>query len=671
MRSRFASLLVILAIAGSAHAAAGATSGPTGLHGFLLRADEPRTTAYHRTPSFAWDPVPGALRYQFQLATSSTFRDNGILYNDAKLVTPVAAPRLTLPWITGSPHALYARVRAVMPDGADTTSWSAPFGFDVTPPPPPTPLPSYPSLLRWTPVDGADRYEVWLIDASSDGAGRFVTTRTNVLDEREFYTLHQSQTWTGTIRWRIRAQHWDYFNYRVNGLPVTTYGAWSPIYSSTNPAVSNGRIALVGTVSDVFSNGGSGTPAHELMPAFVWTGNQSLSGRQAELFRVYAFTDSQCLNRVYASPAVGTQTYAPRLSGPLQLPTSDSAMTIARSGFLGQGPETSSFTYDSENLGKAINEQLPPPAPTTSVPGDAPSAPGTSAPPDQSGQTDTSSTPAPASDEKVAPPDPTSIGPPVDLWDVNWPEGGYYWTVVPVSSNGIGSSGAAVVDPGAGAGTQALPVDSTVGFHIGDTVTVGSGDTAETLGVSSVGAGSLGLNGTLKYTHGAGETVSRLGGTITYQDLELPQDVCAAGRVQRFGVASEPSLTTAQSAFATGLSSTGRLVSARKTATFYGQPLVAWTPALGASVYQIQWSEKDYPFKAVGNRMTFATATVLPLSTGTWYYRVRGIDWSLPSGAQQMSWSDPQKIQLAKPTFRVAKAVKKRPKFKIVGSGSK
>ena len=32
---------------------------PTGLHGFLLRADEPATTTFHTTPSFAWSPVAG------------------------------------------------------------------------------------------------------------------------------------------------------------------------------------------------------------------------------------------------------------------------------------------------------------------------------------------------------------------------------------------------------------------------------------------------------------------------------------------------------------------------------------------------------------------------------------------------------------------------------------
>src|SRR5437763_16002929 len=109
MTMRVASLVTILAavtLIGAGASSAGLGT-PTGLHGFLLRADEPAATLFHRTPSFAWDPVPGATGYQFQISTSGTFRDNGVVYNTNQLTTPVAAPPLILPWITGIPHALY------------------------------------------------------------------------------------------------------------------------------------------------------------------------------------------------------------------------------------------------------------------------------------------------------------------------------------------------------------------------------------------------------------------------------------------------------------------------------------------------------------------------------------------------------------------------------------
>jgi hypothetical protein len=51
--------------------------------------------------------------------------------------------------------------------------------------------------------------------------------------------------------------------------------------------------------------------------------------------------------------------------------------------------------------------------------------------------------------------------------------------------------------------------------------------------------------------------------------------------------------------------------------------------------------------------MTSATSVVLPVTPGTWWYRVRGFDWSLPAGAQQMSWSDPAKLVVAAPKFKL------------------
>jgi hypothetical protein len=133
--------------------------------------------------------------------------------------------------------------------------------------------------------------------------------------------------------------------------------------------------------------------------------------------------------------------------------------------------------------------------------------------------------------------------------------------------------------------------------------------------------------------------------------------------VQRFGKASEPSLTSSNEVFATGMSVDGRLTSARHTTAFYGQPLVSWTPALGANAYEVQWSKTKYPFKAepfgAGNGyVTTGTSLVLPVAPGTWYYRVRGFDYSLPTGSQQMSWSDAARLVVAKP------------RFKIVGGGS-
>ena len=181
--------------------------------------------------------------------------------------------------------------------------------------------------------------------------------------------------------------------------------------------------------------------------------------------------------------------------------------------------------------------------------------------------------------------------------------------------------------------------------------------------VVAVNGNTLTLAATLKSAHGAGEPITRTGGNLRYQDLELAQDVCAApyNRVARFGKNSEPALTSAGELVASGLSPKGLLTSGTNSQSFYGYPLVAWTPALGATVYEVQWSKKAYPFKPQPNpqnqnalgTIVLGTSTVLPLKPGTWYYRVRGFNYGLPTGAQQMSWSDPARIVVAKPKFRV------------------
>jgi hypothetical protein len=557
--ARFVLPFAALAAVCLAGASSAAVPRPTHLHGFLLTAGESYTATFHRTPSFAWSPVRGAARYELQLSTSATFRENGLLYDDANLPTPVAAPALTLPWITGSPHSLYARVRALFAGGL-VSGWSAPFGFDIVAPDAPAPLSSYSGLLRWTSVDGADAYEVWLVD-KQPVTTQIEVVRTNVLDERDFY----GAAWPSVVRWRVRAMRVD-VDGRLNGMPAAAYGPWSPIYRSENSMPSSGPITLTGSISDLFSDGSTTSSAHELMPGFVWTGDDTLSGVPAALFRVEIFTDQRCLNRVYTGPAVASPAYAPRVSG-LDLPTQAGV-----NDYVDPGQPTIDVSADGQAL--TANEQLPPALPTVTLGGTPTSGSGSSA--------------------GVA----AIVGSPLDLWDVNWPDSGYYWTVVGVAQRG----------------------------------------------------------------------------KETYQDLELPQEVCAAGRVQRFGISSQPSVTTHQTPFASGLSAKGRLVSAAQTRKFYGEPLVAWTPALGASVYEIQWSKKEYPFAPQADPqtgadgvLTYSTSAVLPLQPGRWWYRVRGFDYNLPTGAQEMAWSQPTKLVVTAPRFRVTAVKRHHSHFKVVG----
>ncbi len=630
--------LALLAIAPASGAASVArTTVPTGVHGFLLRADEPVVNSFPRTPAFAWNPVPGAVRYQFQLSTSSAFRENGIVYASGNLSTPVVAPPVTLPWTNNN---LYARARAIFANSA--SAWSAPFTFDMTPPAPPSPLP-LPSgaagMLRWTPVDGADAYEVWLIDIP-----KRETVYTNVLDEREFYTFHRDAQWTGAIRWRIRALRIDRNPQdRTNGLPAVGHGPWSPVYLSSNPAYAGGPIQLLGTISDVFSNGSSSSDAHRLMPGFLFTGDQAMDGTQAELFRIYISTDKECLNTVFVSAVIGGPAYAPRPDGPLPLPVTPADIPGARASyFASDGPEPPGYMFDGTQI--ATTESMSPATPTTAVPSDQDTSAGGSG----------SSAPSQLS---LA----GNLGAPVDLWDTDWPNGGYYWTVVPVDAFSPGALSTSVASPGSAANSTTMNVSSAAGLSPGDTVLIGTTGNQESGTIVATTPSTITLASVLKFAHGPGEPVVRTGGNLQYRDLELPQDVCAAGRVMRFGKDSEPSLTAAGDLFASGLSSNGKLVSAQSTSKFYGNPLVAWTPAFGAYAYEVQWSKTRYPFTpqpdpqnagALGT-MTFGTSAVLPLTPGTWYYRVRGFDFSLRTGSQQMTWSDPAKIVVAKPKFKI------------------
>jgi hypothetical protein len=143
---------------------------------------------------------------------------------------------------------------------------------------------------------------------------------------------------------------------------------------------------------------------------------------------------------------------------------------------------------------------------------------------------------------------------------------------------------------------------------------------------------------------------------LIFRDTELPQDNCRAGRTVAFGKESRtPALLAGGAPSATGLSPSGRLVSAATPKPkFYGSPLVTWAPAGGAATYQVQWSHTSYPWRAAGSLQTPATSAVLPLAPGTWWYRVRGVNDSLP-GNQMMSWSKPASISITAPSFAVVR----------------
>lgn len=590
---RLAFLCVIaLVLTGSVQArTTGAAAAPDGLKAFLLRADEPVKHEFNRTPSFAWLPVRGAIRYEFELATSKTFTESSIVWSNANddlavetapasgttatgaaagaaaataadkmkelyanLRSPAVSIDVALPWITGSPYALYAHVRAVTKDGV--TSWSSPFGFNIRWSNVPRNLStSQPGLVRWSPVEGATAYQVWLY-----GARKTFMTTTNVADARDLYTFHRgSFTVPTAISYRVRAQRTLYGDV-VSGLPATTWGPWSPVFTNVQPPLSVGTLQPIGTVSDVESDS-SADRAHALTPGFVFGGDRggpldTLLGAPAELYRVYIATDKDCVNIVFRGAIVGSPAYAPRTTGPLVLPTDSTALAAARLSTRG---------LDTGGDGLALMVDGTESKTTESTGGASGSG---------------SAAGAAAALAKV------------DLPDTAWPTGGYYWTVVPVAA-------------------LPKPTDTPV--------------------------------------------APNAAAPLEYRETELPQDVCQSGRVLRFGKATPPVVTSSSRPFASGLSPKGRLISAARPApSFYGTPLVAWESVLGAQEYEIQWSKSANPWRPLGAVTTPATSSLLPLEPGTWYYRVRGYNYSLLK-RPQMAWSRPTALRVSKPTFVVVR----------------
>jgi hypothetical protein len=283
------------------------------------------------------------------------------------------------------------------------------------------------------------------------------------MDEREFYTFHQSQKWIGTVRWRVRAERSQEAGGPSNKLPAATYGAWSDTYSSTNSAIPGGKIKLLHSTSDIVSDwddqNGHASQVHRLMSGFTWSGNQALSGTNAELYRVYVFTDKQCLNPVFVSGVIGSPAYAPRPYGGLALPTDTFQIGTSRGQYLEPGTDPNGEMYDGTGL--TLQEGLPAATPTTAPPADQGPA-GAAAPAAGSSGSSGSS-----SGGSGAPSGVLSPGAPVNLWDT-YPTkgGGYYWTVVAVAAASSSAGASTVAAPGASKGSPLLPVSDTTQFRV-------------------------------------------------------------------------------------------------------------------------------------------------------------------------------------------------------------
>jgi hypothetical protein len=173
MKLLLAACALALVVAASASGSTQPLQAPQGLHAFQYVTDEgvKADHTYAEMPAFAWVPVRGARRYEIQLATSRRFSDATLLYE--KVATaPVASIQLQLPWLTGNPYGIWARVRAS--SGTRTSQWSAPFGFNMQWQNVPERRASAEGLIRWSAVAGATGYEVLYLGVPG---GFIVTSR--------------------------------------------------------------------------------------------------------------------------------------------------------------------------------------------------------------------------------------------------------------------------------------------------------------------------------------------------------------------------------------------------------------------------------------------------------------------------------------------------------------
>jgi len=571
------SLVLLATVVSSAPAMpAGPPATPKSLHGFLLRPNDPVTHTFSRTPAFAWAPVRGAACYEFELATSSRFGGSSVVWSNvstdaqsgkhctpvtvtfpkanepagedqdgaqqervkatiAPIKIPAVSINLVLPWFTGKPYALYAHVRSVTTQGA--SSWSKPFGFNMRWEDTPVPLPSKPGLVRWAPIDGATGYEVWYGGRGPTGyINKIVQTHTNVADQRDLYTFHLDEGWWRTVEWRVRAIR-QVVGAAPNGLPAVSYGPWTAVYATTNPTWTSGKLKVSFAVSDQVSSPTSVSP-HQLMPALTFTGDQGLDGNSYRLFRTYASTDSDCVNVVFRGSVVGSPAFAPRINGPLKLPSNQGELDVAFDSVLPSAKSETAKTITADTFPLVSNETF--------------------------------------EDDR------TLLR--IDLPDLDVRTTRYFWTVVPV---------AIVVD---------------------------------------------------------GES-----GDFQYWDVETPQDACQSGRVATFGKDSHPAITTSGSPYLSGLAPNGRLLAqAGRRPVVYSSPLVAWQPVVGATQYEVQWSRVKYPWRKRGSTKTYATAAVLRMTPGLWYYRVRGLN-AAQVGTPAMTWSAPVAVTVARPTFKISR----------------
>lgn len=575
---------------------------PKDLHGFLLRENDARrrTNSFPRTPAFSWTHVEGARRYEFQLSTSKSFAENAIVWK-ARPRAPVATVPITLPWVTGAKYSWFARVRAVV-DG-EPGEWSKKYGFNIRPSGAPRSLSSgvnaTPGMVRWTPVNGATGYDVVFLFDQGSGKTKRIRTATTAADLREMYTFHNTLPSSAPVFWRVRAVR-EVSGKTKNKLPAVSFGPWSARFRTIEPTFDTGSLKPLGAISragktDVLSATQSGAPGkgpHGLVPGFYFTGMTGPFGESYGdcPFLAAAFGITCPLYHVYVFT---DHTCANRVH------VSD---LVGSPAYVPRLTKPLALPTNGEELSKAPFLWL-----GDGAEGDVFTA--GSEPITATGVPDPSETAAPEGNE----------------------DGGSEDTSEEQSSEGT--------DPEGEAQSNAGSANSSGGIVELRRNSLWDLDWPSARYV---------------WTVVPAVPVLTPDDEIFYQDVVFPEDMCAEGKAISFGKTSEVVTTTESGVpFASGLSPTGKVISAGSDVpNFFQRVVIAWKPAVGANKYEIQFSRTKRAWNPLKRKFTPGTQLQVRLAPGRWYYRIRGLDLSLP-GSPGLSWSDPVELNMVAPTFTI------------------
>ena len=303
-------------------------AAPSNLRGFLLRPNESVTHVFPRTPAFAWAPVRGRallrvrarhepqlqreldrlverpLRRQAGRRLRGRRRQLGQRRATAPATGSTAAagrrrparprPPPRIPQSRHDPAAprpgRLGRRRAARGSRASRTrctptsarsrtqgptGWSKPFAFNMRWPSVPTPLPTQPGLVRWTPRPGRDGLPGLVPDF--DVSKVFSTTHERRRPARVLHLACEPELVVDRALARPRRAP------RLRRHPErppgdVSYGPWSPMYTATNPDTPRRQAAADSSRSRIERATRTTQSAHELMPAFTFTGDQGLDG---------------------------------------------------------------------------------------------------------------------------------------------------------------------------------------------------------------------------------------------------------------------------------------------------------------------------------------------------------------------------------------------------------